>query len=329
MHTYHVYGVGNALVDMEYEVDTDTVAALRLDKGVMTLVDAEHQDMMTTHLVDHHTKKGAGGSAANSIVALAQLGGKAFHTCRVAGDPLGQFYLEDLSRAGVDTNPHDENQDGQTGRCLVLVTPDADRTMATFLGITGELREEDLVPHAIRGAHYVYIEGYLVTSDTARNTGVAARKIAEESGVKTAFTVSDPNLVAFFRDGLMEIMGDGVDLLFANEAEALGLAETEDFDTALEKVKGMAKTFAITRGPKGAVIWDGESLIEVAGDPVEAIDTLGAGDMFAGAFLYGLTHGWGFERAGKLAVACSARIVTEYGPRLPAEVVQEILKEHL
>lgn len=329
MHTYHVYGVGNALVDMEYEVDTDTLATMRLDKGVMTLVDAEHQDHMTRHLADHHTKKGAGGSAANSIVALAQLGGKAFHSCRVAGDPLGQFYLEDLARAGVDSNPHDEDQAGQTGRCLVFVTPDADRTMATFLGITGELREDELVPHAIRGSHYVYIEGYLVTSDTARNTAIAARRIAEEAGVKTAFTLSDPNMVAYFRDGLMEMIGDGVDLLFANESEALGLADSDDIEVAMEVLKGIARTFAITRGPKGAVIWDGERLIEVSGEAVEALDTLGAGDMFAGAFLYGLTHGWGFERAGRLAVACSARIVTEYGPRLPAEVVREILQKHL
>lgn len=329
MHNYHVYGVGNALVDMEFEVDSDTLDTLRLDKGVMTLVDADQQDHLAANLGDRHSKKGAGGSAANTIVALAQLGGQAFHSCRVAGDPLGQFYLEDLRRAGVHTNDHDEQQQGHTGRCLVLVTPDADRTMATFLGITGELREDELVPHAIRDSHYVYIEGYLVTSDTARATAISARKIAEEAGVKTAFTLSDPNMVAFFRDGLMEMMGDGVDLLFANESEAMGMAQTDDFDATIEALKQFARTFAITRGPKGAAIWDGEKLIEVKGEAVEAVDTLGAGDMFAGAFLYGLTHGWGFERAGELAVACSAKIVTEYGPRLDEETMQELLREHL
>ena len=237
--------------------------------------------------------------------------------------------MEDLRRAGVDTNPHDETLAGDTGKCLVFVTPDADRTMATYLGVTGDLSTDCLVPQAIRDSQVMYMKGYLVTSEIGRATAIEARKIAEQAGVKTAFTLSDPNMVKFFKPGLLEMMGKGVDLLFANETEALGMTDTEDLNDAVAGFKNLAKEFVITRGAAGALIWNGQTLIEVPGTSVRAVDTVGAGDMYAGAFLYGYTHHWDHAKAGRLAAACAGHLVTEYGPRLDVDSVQDILKRHL
>jgi sugar/nucleoside kinase (ribokinase family) len=325
MRKYHVYGIGNALVDMEYEVDIGDLEKLRIDKGVMTLVDEDHQTEIMEHLREHHHQKGSGGSAANSVIALSQLGGKGFYSCKVANDALGHFYMDDLIAGGVDTNHHTDKEDGNTGRCLVLVTPDTDRTMVTHLGISGDLSEKELVPDSLRDSHYFYTEGYLVTSDPARRLSITAKRLAEEAGVKTAISLSDPNMVTHFKGGLLEMIGGGVDLLFANEAEAKGMADTRDLSTAIAFLKTIAKEFAVTLGPKGALAYDGEELIEIDPVQVEAVDTVGAGDMFAGAFLYGLTNGWNHRRAGELAVAASAELVTSLGPRISAAEARAVL----
>jgi len=329
MAKYHVYGIGNALVDMEYEVEPEDLTALRIDKGVMTLVDEAHQTEIMAHLAERHHVKGSGGSAANSVIALSQFGGKGFYSCKVANDPLGHFYLDDLIASGVDTNRHGEREDGHTGRCVVLVTPDSDRTMVTFLGISGGLSAGELVPEAVTDSDYFYMEGYLVTSDSARAAVVAGRDLARKAGVKTAISLSDPNMVAYFKHGLLEMIGGGVDLLFANEAEAKGMAGSQDLDTALAYLKTIAREFAITRGPKGALIWDGQAMHDIAAVKVQAVDTVGAGDMFAGAFLYGLTQGWDHARSGALASAAAAKLVTSLGPRIPADETQEILRRFL
>lgn len=327
MSKFHVYGIGNALVDMDYEVSADDLESMGIEKGVMTLVEADQQQKIMDHLCDHHCKKGSGGSAANSIIAVSQFGGQGFYSCKIAKDDLGQFYLEDLHANGVSSNLHEcIKEEGDTGRCLVLVTPDADRTMVTHLGITGDFSTDELVPDALKESDYLYIEGYLVTSDTGRASAVEARKQAEQAGVKTALTLSDPNMVKFFKDGLKEMLGDGVDLVFANETEAMGMADTDSMDDAIAYLKTIAKTFAVTLGPKGALVFDGEKEIEIAPNPVKAVDTVGAGDMFAGAFLYGITQGWDFARAGKLASAASAKLVTRYGPRISQEECQHLLK---
>jgi sugar/nucleoside kinase (ribokinase family) len=329
MRKYHVYGIGNALVDMEYEVDVSDLEKLRIDKGVMTLVDAAHQTEIMEHLKEHHHQKGSGGSAANSVIAVSQLGGKAFYSCKVANDRLGHFYMDDLINGGVDTNHHTDRDHGHTGRCVVLVTPDTDRTMVTHLGISGDLSEKELVAEALRDSDYFYTEGYLVTSEPARNLSITAKRIAEESGVKTAISLSDPNMVTHFKAGLMDMISSGVDLLFANESEAKGMADTDDLDTAVAFLKKIAKEFAVTRGPKGALVYDGAEMIEIAPVKVQAVDTVGAGDMFAGAFLYGLTQGWGHRRSGELAAAASAKLVTSLGPRISADETQGILRRFL
>ena len=326
MSKYHIYGIGNALVDMEYEVEHEDLGVLGIDKGVMTLVDEHQQASIMAHLRDHHHQRGSGGSAANSIIAFSQFGGNCYYSCKVADDELGHFYMKDLIDGGVDTNHHTEKDRGHTGRCVVLVTPDSDRTMCTFLGVSGNLSTSELVEEALTDSDWFYTEGYLVTSDTARHASIEAKRIAEGAGVKTAISLSDPNMVKFFKQGLMEMIGPGVDLLFANEFEAMGMAGSDDLHQAVDYLKTIAKTFAVTRGPDGALVWDGQTLIGIDPVKVEAVDTVGAGDMFAGAFLYGLSQGWSHRRAGDLASAASAKLVTSLGPRIAAEETRKILK---
>jgi sugar/nucleoside kinase (ribokinase family) len=324
---YHVYGIGNALVDMEFSVSTELLQTLQIDKGVMTLMDEIRQDEILTHLQDFPCKKSCGGSAANTVVAVSQLGGKSFYSCKVAKDEIGAFYLKDLVNCGVETNLQNGNHaEGITGKCLVLVTPDADRTMNTFLGITADLSAQELVSEAIQDSEYVYIEGYLVTSETAKAAAIKSRQIAQENNVKVALSLSDFNMVKFFKEGLLEMIGTNIDLIFANESEALEMAKTEDIQTAIDYFKNISSCFAITRGAKGSLLFDGENLIEIAPQIVHAVDTVGAGDMYAGAFLYGITHGMNFTEAGNLASLASSKIVTTFGPRLQTEELQALLK---
>jgi len=259
------------------------------------------------------------------MIAVRQFGGTSFYSCKVAGDDLGHFYMKDLLDGGVDTNHHTEREPGHTGRCVVLVTPDSDRTLCTFLGISGELSTRELVEDALRDSAWFYMEGYLVTSHTARRACVAGKRIAEAAGVKTAISLSDPNMVRFFKPGLLEMIGSGVDLLFANEDEAKGMADTTDLNGAVAYLKTLSREFIITRGSKGALVWDGQTLMDIAPVRVEAVDTVGAGDMFAGAFLYGLSQGWNHQRAGTLASAASAKLVTSLGPRMAAAETRAVL----
>lgn len=328
---YHVYAIGNALVDTEVEVTDAFLERMGIDKGVMTLVDEQQQAELLKALegeAEPH-KHTSGGSAANTIIATRYFGGRTYYSCKVADDADGDFYVRDLMAAGVQTNMNGSRPDGISGKCLVMITPDAERTMHSFLGISASITANELDHEAIRASEYVYLEGYLVSSDTGRDAAIQLRKAAEEHGVKTALTFSDPAMVEIFRDGLVEMLGDGVDLLFCNEAEACGFTGQENPARALEELQKIARGVVITRGAKGAWAWDGEQVHEIPATRVEAIDTNGAGDMFAGAFLYGITHGHDFDAAGKLASKACARLVTEFGARLPAQAHDEIKKEVL
>lgn len=327
MKKYHIYGIGAALVDTEIQVSDQDLVQMGVEKGLMTLVDEERQQELGNHLEGHlvHAKQASGGSACNSIFAASCFGAKAYYSCKVAADENGQFFLDDLAAAGVVCCEQNHNEQGITGRCLVLISPDAERSMNTHLGISETLSELQVNSEAIAQSEYLYIEGYLVTSDTGRAAAIAARKTAEEFGVKTAISLSDPGMVEFFKDGLNEMIGKGVNLLFCNEAEAKGWTGTEDLDTALETLKETADCFAVTLGADGAIVYDGEQLITIAPHPVKAIDTNGAGDMFAGAFLYALSQDHSFEQAGKLASLASATVVSNYGPRLETDKHAELL----
>lgn len=327
---YDVYAIGNALVDMEYEVHDEFFNKHKIDKGLMTLVDEDRQNYLLEALGTAPKKQQCGGSAANTAIAAAQFGAKTFYSCKVAKDPIGNFYFQDLLDNGVHSNlMHQDREEGVTGKCLVLITPDAERTMNTFLGITSSISKTQVDPEAIRHSTYMYMEGYLVASPTGREAAIQARRIAEAAGVKTALTFSDVNMVKFFRDGLKEMIGDGIDLLFCNESEALAFTDSEDILVAREKLKSIAKTFVITLGENGAVIFDGKDFVNVEPFPVKAIDTNGAGDMYAGAFLYALTHNHDFKAAGKLASMASSKVVSQFGPRLKTEAVLDIKKKVL
>ena len=328
MTQYDVYALGNALLDIEFEVSPKELEKLGIEKGVMTLLDRDAQDKIVRHLGNHDQKRSCGGSAANTLIAVSQLGGKAFYSCKVADDEPGKFYTQDLIDCGVATNLENHApESGVTGKCLVFVTPDADRTMNTFLGISGEFSDQELVSEAIKNAEYTYIEGYLVSGESSKQAAIKAKEIAQNAGKRVAFTLADLNMVKFFKPGLLEIIGSGVDFLFANEGEALLMAETEDFDVAVGYLKNLAKRFAITRGAAGSVVFDGEKLIEIEPFHVKAIDTVGAGDMYAGAFLYGITNGMDYAAAGRLASLASSKIVTTLGARMKTEAVQDLLNQ--
>ncbi|MFT6593935.1 MAG: fructokinase, partial [Zhongshania sp.] len=303
MKKYHLYGIGAALVDTEIEISDPELSALGVEKGLMTLVDAPRQQELLDKLSGHmvHASLASGGSACNSVVAAAYFGANNYYSCKVACDEHGDFFMNDIKAAGVDADFDGEKSVGVTGKCLVLISPDAERSMNTHLGISETLSISELNEAALSDSEYFYAEGYLVTSDTGRAAAIAGRKIAERNGVKTALSFSDPGMVAFFRDGLADMLGDGVDLIFCNEAEALGWAQSDSLDDAVAALKKISKTFAITLGAKGALVFDGEQLHTIAGHKVTAVDTNGAGDMFAGAFLYAITHGHDFKKAGELA----------------------------
>ena len=327
MSKYHIYGLGAALVDTEIDVTDSDLANMGIDKGLMTLVDRSRQEEIMQNLDGHlvHAKQASGGSACNSIIAASYFGADTFYSCKVADDALGEFYMNDLRAAGVDADYGQKSTEGVTGTCLVMITPDAERSMNTYLGISETLSTVELNEAALADSDYLYMEGYLVTSPSGRAAAIKAREVAEQNGVKTALSFSDPGMVEFFRDGLQEMLGNGVDMVFCNEEEALGWAQSRSLDEAVAALKQVAKTFAITLGAKGALVFDGKELIEIAPRPVKAVDSNGAGDMFAGAFLYAITNGKSFAEAGRLASQSAAEVVSHYGPRLPAAKHGELL----
>lgn len=330
MKKYKVYGIGNALVDTEIQVEDEELAAMGVEKGLMILVDERRQHELATHLRGHlvTARRASGGSAANSMIANSRFGGPTFYSCKVADDDNGRFYIADLEAAGVAHNLKGNRNSGITGRCLVLISPDAERSMNTFLGISETFSTAELAPEVIRQSEWVYIEGYLVTSPSCHEAAVRTRRIAEENGVKVAASFSDPGIVESFREGLETVLGDkGVDLLFCNEREAFSWGNTDDMETAVESIGKIARRFAITLGARGALLFDGDGLIEIDPRPVEAVDTNGAGDMFAGAFLFAITHGHDFETAGRFASLAAARVVARFGPRLSASEHDELIRE--
>jgi sugar/nucleoside kinase (ribokinase family) len=207
-----------------------------------------------------------------------------------------------------------------------MVTPDAERTMHTFLGISSELSPYEVSEDAIKNSGICYLEGYLTTSETGKAANIAARELAQKNNVKTALTFSDPFVVEHFHDGFTETIGGGIDLLFCNEAEALSYTKKDSIDDAVATIKTFAKTFAITLGANGAVVFDGDTMIDIAAHSVKAVDTNGAGDLFAGAFMYGLAQGMSYQQAGNLASKASSIIVSQFGPRLNIEQYQSLVK---
>ncbi len=324
MKKYHVFGIGNALVDMEFLVNDEWLSRMKVEKGVMTLVDEKRQHELMNELDPFEAKKFCGGSAANTMIAVSQYGGRAFYTCRVSGDDLGEFYFGDLVNEGVSTNLTSRRPEGITGKCMVFITPDAERTMNTYLGISQELSINDLIEKEIKDSEYIYLEGYLASSKTAKEAAIMARVLAEKNGVKVALTLSDLAMVRHFRTEMEEIIGEKVDLLFCNFDEAAEFAGSSNLEEVIDKIRKIATCFAITRGSRGALIFDGEHYHHVEAPKVVPIDSTGAGDLFAGTFLYSITHGKNFHQAGTLACRAASKLVTQFGARLTKEQIKEL-----
>jgi sugar/nucleoside kinase (ribokinase family) len=317
MSHYDLYAIGNALVDSEYEVSDAQLQAMGVDKRHMTLIDTPRRAELLQQVNAITPRQTGGGSAGNTVVALAQLGGKAFYSCKVAHDALGDFYVKDLQARGVDTNlNHTRASDGQTGSCLVLVTPDAERSMCTFLGVSAELDEAALHPHDIVKSKVYYMEGYLAASPTGLAAALKGRQIAKDAGVALALTLSDVSMIQFCKAGLDAMLGDGVDYLFCNQEEAQVWCGSQDLNVVKNSLKKLAKMVCLTRGPEGSEIITAQDSWHVPAEKVVAIDTNGAGDMFAGAFLYAITRGYSPDQAANLGNHAAAAVVSQHGNRL-------------
>ena len=317
MSHYDIYAIGNALVDSEYEVTDAQLQSMGVDKRHMTLIDKPRRSALLQHVKAITPRQTGGGSAGNTVVALAQLGGKAFYSCKVAHDDLGDFYIKDLQARGVDTNlNHTRALNGQTGSCMVLVTPDAERSMCTFLGVSAELDEKALRPQSIAKSKIYYMEGYLAASPTGLRAALQGRQIAKDAGVALALTLSDVSMIQFCKEGLDAMLGDGVDYLFCNQEEAQVWCGSNDLNSVKQELKKIAKMVCLTRGPDGSEIITAEHAWHVPADKVKAIDTNGAGDMFAGAFLYAITRGHEPEQAARLGNHAAAAVVSQHGNRL-------------
>jgi len=326
MH-YDVYGVGNALVDIQAQITDATLDTLRFAKGVMTLVDEKTQMRVLAEIDGSQITRCAGGSAANTVMGVADFGGKAAYAGKTAADTLGEFFLEDMRKMGVaiEVPP----ADGQTGTCVVLITDDAQRTMLTHLGVSATLGPDDIREDEIRKAKYVYIEGYLFTAADPKAAAMKAIDLAKKHGVKVAFTVSDPFLIHNFKDEFWRLIEGPVDLLFCNLEESRALTGMQDPIECAREIHRHAENVALTLGPNGSLLMHEGEAVPIEGVPVEAVDTTGAGDMYAAGLLYGITNGLTWKQSGHLASHAAARIVGQLGARLQrrftAEEMQALL----
>jgi len=326
---YDIYGIGNALVDTEYEVDDAFIEKSGVDKGLMTLIDSDERIRIINLLEVEHEhlaiKQAGGGSAANTIVAAAQLGASTFYSCKVASDETGDFFMADLKMAGVDTNLDSGRQEGITGKCISMVTPDAERTMTTHLGITETLSNNELNREALRNSAYLYIEGYLVTSPTAFAAVKETIAIAKEAGVEISLTLSDPAMVENFKAAFDELAELGIDLIFCNEDEARLWTAASDRKEAMARLRTVCSKIVMTCGKEGALVFDGTAETMSSGTPTKAIDTTGAGDIFAGSFLYGITHGMSFPDSADLANRAASLLVASFGARVDQDTLRKLL----
>jgi len=312
--TFDVYGVGNSLVDIQAQVSDEIVERLGFHKGVMTLVDEAVQRRVLGALDGVPLSRCAGGSAANTVIALADFGGKAAYAGKVSADSLGHFCLEDMRKIGVTIEVPAAG--GDTGTCVILITDDAQRTMLTHLGVSATLGPDDISEEAIRNAKYVYVEGYLFAGEPTRSAALRTMELAKRNGAKVAFTVSDPFLINDHRDEFWRLIEGPVDLLFCNLEEARSLTGRQDPIDCATEIHRHAENVALTLGPDGSILMHEGRVIPIEGVEVHAIDTTGAGDMYAGALLYGITNGFGWKDAGHLASHAAARIVEQLGARL-------------
>lgn len=318
---FHVAGIGNAIVDVLVHADDALLAQLDLTKGVMTLIDSATADNIYERLPPGI--ECSGGSAANTIAGIASLGGQTAYIGKVKNDQLGQVFRHDIRNAGItfDTAPAADGP--STARCFVLVTPDAQRTMLTYLGACVELTPDDVDEAVIAAAAVTYLEGYLYDPPAAKRAFLAAASVAHGAGRMVSLSLSDPFCVDRHRTDFADLVANHVDILFANEAELCSLYQTDDFDTAIRASRGHCRVAAITRGAKGSVVVTDDNVIVVGADIVkQVVDTTGAGDLYAAGFLYGFTQGRDLATCALLGGVAAGEVISHFGARPEIPLVQ-------
>ncbi len=319
-----VTGIGNAIVDIIARTDDAFLARHAIAKGGMTLIDAAAANQLYGAMGPGIEK--SGGSAANTIAGVAALGGRAAFIGKVQQDQLGEVFAHDLRAMGVRYDTPASTSENPTGRCLILVTPDAQRSMSTFLGAGQELRPQDVDPAIIEAAQITYLEGYLWDPPHAKEAFRKAMEIAHGAGRKVAMSLSDAFCVERYRDEFQHLAAGNVDILFANEAEIMSLYEARTFDEALQAVRGKCAVAALTRSEKGCVIVAGDEVHVIeAVKPAALIDTTGAGDLFAAGFLFGLTHGRDVAASARIGALAASEVIAHLGPR-PQSDLKALLK---
>ena len=312
---YDVAAIGNAIVDVIAPSSEDFIADQSLPKGGMTLIDDRRADELYEAMAPG--QEASGGSAANSVAGIASFGGRAAFIGKTADDQLGKVFAHDIRAIGAhfDTRPLDAATAG-TGRCLINVTPDGQRTMATFLGAANLLGPDDVDPKVIEQAKITFLEGYLFTPDAARQAFAKAAALARSNDRLIALTLSAGFVVESFREVLIEFIETQVDILFANEEEITLLFQTKSFDEAVALTRPHVKIAALTCGAEGSVVIGGEESHKVRAEPIDKlVDTTGAGDAYAAGFLYGLARGRPLNVCGRLGSIAASEVISHYGAR--------------
>lgn len=326
---FDVYGVGNALVDILAFADDAFVQGLGFPKGSMNLVDTEKRTAILDGLTNAELEMQCGGSAANSMIAIAQSKGSGIFVGKVASDEKGTFYIKDMRGSGIQYNiePAGAGND-PTGTSIILTTPDAERTMCTHLGVSVHLQLEDIKAEDVAKCQICYIEGYLWTGPETKAAALKTMDVARENNTQVSFTFSDPFLVNAFADDFKMLVKEKCDIIFCNADEARSFIGEQDIDACAKQIGEMVETAFITDGKDGAIVVHQGTIDRVEGFQVQAIDTVGAGDSFAGGVLYGLTHGYTHVQAARWGNYLASEVVTVQGPRLesgPSKSISEIL----
>lgn len=318
----HVTGIGHALVDIIASCDEGFLDASSLTKGIMRLVSAEEAAALYNKMGP--AVETSGGSAANTCAGIASFGGRVGFMGKLGSDQFAEVFTHDIRSIGVTFTAGEANPEKPTGRCLILVTPDGERTMNTNLGAAAEFSERDLDRSLIEGAQILYLEGYLFDPPAARAAFHSAAGIAHEAGTKVAFTLSDPFCVDRHREGFRKFIRERVDIVFANEKELLSLFPGASFEEACAAIRAECDLAAITRSEKGSVILDVQGTVTVEAEPVaHVVDATGAGDLYASGFLYGLATGLDLEICGRLGSLAASEVISHVGPR-PLQPLREL-----